>query len=122
MWAYTVDELKFYNKSKELPMFNNAEDFIDGVQKAKKDFVKVFITHDTVAKAMNEFIDTQTEYTKMAVKATSGAAETIAKEISKTVDELYSGAHFKKMNEKMSNDLYTTFWKEAFKHYNPSYK
>ena len=103
-------------------MFNNAEDFIDGVQKAKKDFVKVFITHDTVAKAMNDFIDTQTDYTKVAVKAVSSTADVIVKEIGKTADELYTGAHFKKMNEKMSNDIYSTFWKEAFKHYNPSYK
>jgi hypothetical protein len=121
MWPYTNEELNFINKGAN-KMFKDSDDFIDSVQKAKKDFVKVFIPHETVAKAMNDFIDTQTEYTKVAVKATNSAADVIAKEIHKTVDELYTGAHFKKMNEKISNDLYTTFWKEAFRYYTPSYK
>jgi hypothetical protein len=103
-------------------MFNNAEEFIDTVQKAKKDWVKTFVTHETVAKAMNDFIDTQTDYTKVAVKATSSAAKVISTEVNKAVDEVYSGAHFKKMQEKVSNDIYSTFWKEAFKFYTPSYK
>ena len=103
-------------------MFKDSDDFIDSVQKAKKDFVKMFVTHEPIAKAMNDFIDTQTDYTKVAVKAVSSTADVISKEISKTTDELYSGAHFKKMNEKMSNDIYSTFWKEAFRYYNPTTK
>jgi len=103
-------------------MFNNAEEFIDTVQKAKKDWVKTFVTHETVAKALNDFIDTQTDYTKVAVKATSSAAKVITTEVNKAVDEVYSGANFKNMQEKVSNDIYSTFWKEAFKYYNPSYK
>ena len=103
-------------------MFNTAEEFIDTVQKAKKDWVKTFVSHDMLSKAMNEYIDTQTDYTKMAVKATSGAAKTILGEVQKSVDEVFSGAHYKKMQEKVSNDIYTTFWKEAFKYYNPSFK
>ena len=121
MWPYTAEELTFIN-GKEKPMFNTAEEFIDTVQKAKKDWVKTFVSHDMLSKAMNEYIDTQTDYTKMAVKATSGAAKTILGEVQKSVDEVFSGAHYKKLQEKVSNDIYTTFWKEAFKYYNPSFK
>ena len=121
MWPYTESELAFIN-GKESPMFNNADEFIDTVQKAKKDWVKMFVYSDNVSKTMNEFIDAQTTYTKEAVKATSAAAGTIASEIQKTADQIYSGKHFKKMQEQVSNDLYSTFWKEAFKYYTPSYK
>jgi len=103
-------------------MFNSAEDFIDTVQSAKKDWVKTFVTHEAVAKAMNDYIDTQTDYTKVAVKATNSFATVISKEVNKAVDEVYSGANFKNMQEKVSNDIYSTFWKEAFRYYTPTTK
>jgi len=123
MWPYTNEEADtLYNIEKDKEMFNNADEFIDTVQKAKKDWVKMFVYSDNVSKTMNEFIDAQTTYTKEAVKATSSAAGTIASEMQKTADQIYSGKHFKKMQEQVSNDLYSTFWKEAFKYYTPSYK
>ena len=121
MWPYTESELAFIN-GKDILMFNNADEFIDTVQKAKKDWIKLFVSNDTVAKTLNEWVDAQTNYTKEAVKATTSAAETIATEVQKTGDQLLSGVHFKKVQEKVSNDIYTTFWKEAFKYYTPSYK
>jgi gas vesicle protein len=42
---------------------------IDTIQSAKKQFVTMFVQNDTMAKAMNEFVDAQTKYTKEAVKA-----------------------------------------------------
>jgi hypothetical protein len=103
-------------------MFNSAEEFIDTVQSAKKDWVKTFVTHETVAKAMNDYINTQTDYTKVAVKAINSFSTVISKEVNKAVDEVYSGANFKNMQEKVSNDIYSTFWKEAFKYYTPTTK
>ena len=35
-------------------MFKDSDDFIDSVQKAKKDFVKMFVTHEPIAKARSE--------------------------------------------------------------------
>jgi len=123
MWPYTNEEADtLYNIEKDNEMFNNADEFIDTIQKAKKDWVKMFVYSDNVSKTMNEFIDAQTTYTKEAVKATSAAAGNIANEIQKTADQIYSGKHFKKMQEQVSNDLYSTFWKEAFRYYTPSYK
>lgn len=40
--------------------------FIDQVQGMKKALVKVYVTHSDMADLMNNFIDTQTEYTKKA--------------------------------------------------------
>jgi uroporphyrinogen-III decarboxylase len=42
---------------------------IDTIQNGKKQFVNMFVHNDTVAKAMNEFVDAQTAYTKNAAKA-----------------------------------------------------
>ena len=126
MQPYTVDELKFINygttaTTKENKMFDTDE-FIDTVQSAKKTMVKTFVQNETVAKSLNAFVDAQTAYTKDAVKAAASAMGTISSEMAKSVEEVSAGKHFKKMQEQVSNDLYTTFWKEAFKFYSPSYK
>ena len=126
MQPYTVDELDFINNgttatTKEIKMFD-ADEFIDTVQTAKKTMVKTFVQNETIAKSMNAFVDAQTAYTKDAVKATASAMGIISNELAKSVEEVSAGKHFKKMQEHVSNDLYSTFWKEAFKHYTPSYK
>lgn len=41
---------------------------IDAVQGAKKQFVKTFVQNETVAEALNTFVDAQSEYTKKAAK------------------------------------------------------
>lgn len=96
--------------------------FIDTVQNAKKVFVNSVVTNPTIAEGLNSFIDAQTAYTKEAAKATISSAGVISNELSKINEQLLNGKCFKKLQEKVSNDLYTTFWKEAFKHYSPSYK
>ncbi len=60
---------------------------IDAVQTAKKTWVKTFVTNDHIAESMNEFVDTQAEYTKKAMKATNDAATQIAAETTKMIKE-----------------------------------
>ena len=125
MQPYTVEELEFINRgatanTKENEMFDTDE-FIDTVQSAKKTMVKTFVQNETIAKSMNAFVDAQTAYTKDAVKATANAMGVISSEMAKSVEEVAAGKHFKKMQEDVKSDIYTSFWKEAFKHYGMSY-
>lgn len=96
--------------------------FIDNVQNTKKMFVKATVNNEVIANSLNGFVDAQTSYTKEAVKATVSAVGTITNELTKLAEQMLTGAHYKKMQQKISDDLYSTFWKEAFKYYNPSYK
>jgi hypothetical protein len=80
------------------------------------------VTNNTIAESLNGFIDAQTTYTKEAAKATVSAIGVITSELAKINEQLWNGKSFKAMQTKMSDDLYSSFWKEAFKHYNPSYK
>lgn len=61
--------------------------FIDSFQNGKKQLVNTFVTHDGVKKALIEFVDTQTSYTKSAVKATTEVATKLATESTKTLVE-----------------------------------
>jgi hypothetical protein len=96
--------------------------FIDTVQSTKKAVVKSIVTNNTIAESLNGFIDAQTTYTKEAAKATVSAIGVITSELAKINEQLWNGKSFKAMQTKMSDDLYSSFWKEAFKHYNPTYK
>lgn len=61
---------------------------IDAVQTAKKQFVNTtFAKHESVAKALNEFVDAQTTYTKNAVKAGTDVATKLASESVKLATE-----------------------------------
>jgi hypothetical protein len=61
---------------------------IDAVQTAKKQFVNtLFANHEPVAKALNEFVDAQTDYTKKAVKAGTDAATKLSSEAVKAAQE-----------------------------------
>jgi hypothetical protein len=96
--------------------------FIDTVQSTKKAVVKSIVTNNTIAESLNGFIDAQTTYTKEAANATVSAIGVITSELAKINEQLWNGKSFKAMQTKMSDDLYSSFWKEAFKHYNPTYK
>lgn len=61
--------------------------FIDSFQNSKKQFVNTFVTHAGVKTALIEFVDTQTSYTKSAVKATTDVATKLATESTKTLVE-----------------------------------
>ncbi len=64
-----------------------SEAIIDAVQNGKKQFVKTFVSNEHIAESMNHFIDTQAEYTKKAVKATTDAATEIMQETQKAMRE-----------------------------------
>jgi hypothetical protein len=64
-----------------------ADTVIDTVQNGKKQFVKTFVTNEHIAESMNQFIDTQAEYTKKAVRATTDAATEIMQETIKVMRE-----------------------------------
>ena len=57
-----------------------ADALIDTVQNGKKQFVKTFVTNETAAKAMNEFIEAQAEYTKKAAKVGMDTVATLTSE------------------------------------------
>jgi hypothetical protein len=64
-----------------------ADTVIDSIQNSKKQFVKTFVTNEHIAESMNHFIDTQAEYTKKAMKATTDAATEIMQETQKAMRE-----------------------------------
>jgi hypothetical protein len=61
---------------------------IDTFQNGKKQFVNTFVTHDGIKKALNEFVDGQTAYTKSAVKAATEVNNRITEESTKAFTEL----------------------------------
>lgn len=61
---------------------------IDTIQTGKKTFVNtVFAKNEVVAKALNEFVDAQTAYTKSAVKAGTDVATKLSSEAVKMAQE-----------------------------------
>lgn len=61
----------------------NPETFIDTVQNGKKQFVNTFVQHDGVKKALNEFVDAQSAYTKAAVKTATEVNSKLVAEMTK---------------------------------------
>jgi len=61
---------------------------IDLVQTGKKEAVRTFVPNDAVAKALEQFVDAQTAYTKAAVKAGSDTASLISAEVTRQVQEV----------------------------------
>jgi len=64
-----------------------ADAFIDTVQTGKKTWVNTFVTNEATKDAMISFIDSQADYTKKAIKATTDAAATVANETVKDTPE-----------------------------------
>jgi len=64
-----------------------ADAIIDTVQTGKKQFVKTFVTNETVATAMNNFVDAQADYTKKAFKVGMDTFATLTSEMVKTGQE-----------------------------------
>jgi hypothetical protein len=57
-----------------------ADAMIDTIQNGKKQLVKTFVTNESIAESMNQFIDTQSDYTKKALKASTDASTSIMHE------------------------------------------
>ncbi len=60
-----------------------ADAIIDTVQNGKKQFVKTFVQNEAAAKAMNEFIDAQADYTKKAAAVGMDTFTTLSTELVK---------------------------------------
>ncbi len=60
---------------------------IDTIQAGKKQFVQTFVRNDAIAKALNGFIDAQSEYTKKATKVAMDTATLVAQETTKLAQE-----------------------------------
>ena len=63
------------------------ETVIDSVQESKKLFVKSFVTNQSVADALSNFIDAQSKYTKEAVKVSLDTATAVMNETIKAHKE-----------------------------------
>ena len=50
---------------------------VDTIQTSKKMFVDTFVKHEELAKSLNEFVDTQTDYTKQAIDASVKAGTNV---------------------------------------------
>jgi hypothetical protein len=57
---------------------------IDAVQNGKKQIVNTFVQNETIAKALNDFVDAQSEYTKKAAKVGLDTFTTVTQEAVKT--------------------------------------
>jgi hypothetical protein len=53
---------------------------IDAIQNGKKQFVTTFVQNEEMAKAMNSFVDAQSEYTKKAAKVGVDTFTTLTQE------------------------------------------
>lgn len=60
---------------------------IDSVQNGKKQIVKTFVQNETVAEALNKFVDAQTEYTKKAAKVGIDTATVLGSEFTRMISE-----------------------------------
>jgi hypothetical protein len=77
---------------------------IDAVQKSKKQFVSMFVNNENMAKALNEFIDAQTEYTKDAVKAGTDTATVLGQEMVRSFGE-FTKVDLYKMSDAAINSV-----------------
>lgn len=65
-------------------MFNNiAIHTVNTIQEGKKKFVSTFVLHQGLAEACNQFIDSQTEYTKALIVNGNTALTSISKVVTR---------------------------------------
>ena len=61
---------------------------IDAIQSSKKSFVNTFITNEKIAKSLNDYVDSQTAYTKEAMNATTTMVTAVMGETTKGMQDL----------------------------------
>lgn len=61
---------------------------IDAVQSGKKTFIKTFVTNEKIASSLNDFVDSQTAYTKEVVKATTTMMTAVLSETTKSIQDV----------------------------------
>jgi len=57
--------------------------FIDMIQNAKKIFVDTWVKDEAMSKPLNDFIKSQTEFTKLAAKSTTDFANAVGEAMAK---------------------------------------
>ena len=86
------------------------DSMIDTVQTSKKQFIKTFVTNQSVADSLNKFVDAQTSYTKEAMKATADTVTSVTKEVVKSMQEA-SKFDYSKFGEGIMKAYQTNFTK-----------
>lgn len=66
----------------------NMDFMVDAVQNSKKTFIKTFVTNEKIATSLNDFVDSQTSYTKNAVKATTTMMTDVLGETNRSMQDL----------------------------------
>lgn len=89
------------------------EAMIDAVQNGKKQFVKTFVQNEAAARAMNEFIEAQADYTKKAAAVGMDTFTVLSTEMVKTVQNA-AKFDYTKFGEGIMN-AYTNINKAAAK-------
>jgi len=84
-----------------------ADTFIDSIQTAKKEAVKVFVKNEDIAKSMTAYVDAETALAKQTAKATTEAAATFASETTKAVEKL-AKLDYTELVENFTNSFKTT--------------
>lgn len=108
----------------------SVDSIIDAVQTTKKQVIKTVVTDETIARGLNEMVDTQTAFTKAAVNTGKDvslkmveegnrAAEEFSKHVKTVMDNLGKSV-FVKDFDKAGRDAVDLFWKEAGKFFNPN--
>lgn len=92
---------------------------IDAIQNSKKQFVTMFVNNENMSKALHNFIDAQTEYTKDAFKASTDTATVMSQEMVKSFGQI-TKVDLYKMSESAINAVKTTAdwqktWLNSFK-------
>lgn len=61
---------------------------IDTVAKTQKMAVKTFVRNEVIADAMTKFVDSQSEFTRQAMKAGTDMASVVSQEVIKSASEM----------------------------------
>jgi hypothetical protein len=84
-----------------------ADYYIDQVQDSKKALVKMMITNEVVANAMNDYIDNQTEYTKKYMAETNKMLTNVTSETVKSAQSMFKFDPIR-FTEELSKSFYNT--------------
>lgn len=86
---------------------------LDAVEKSQLMAVKTFVRNEVIADAMAKFVETQTEFTRQAMKAGTDMANAVSTEMIKSAGEMakMDTARFFENANKVWTDMAKTFAK-----------
>jgi len=65
----------------------NLDQLVDSIQSSKKQFVATVVKQDEIRNSINEIIDAQTQYTKIALDTMTKIGKTVSEETVKSIKE-----------------------------------